>query len=971
MTESHQVKRIEKRALRERTARFQAEKIAEAKLRELNAVKESLEREVVERNGELREALAELQSSRVASSHAALWEIGEALNTASFDAADEAINAALASLGRASGVSGAAIWEIDTRSLSTACTAQWHAKTSVSEALESSLPSLRPGPWLVSMIGADVGSVLTMEPSEMFEDLPKTIFETRVSAGVIAKNDEALTVATISYLDDADGTATAIDYLLRGAMILLRQFTRRVDLESQLDKVARRQAKAHNSMMKSAADLLASNLETFDNLLQESLRETAELLEVPSIVDWAVDYQTQRYVRARSWHSEDFSEHVIANTEEFGSSDFLDAAREAGRTVQLTPERPTLANPSRLAVVRGGPLGQPSFILIVATLNQDPLGDDKIEALERLSATIVAVENRLATESRTTAALDSSPVSIVHRSWKDSRLLHCNKAFLELLGESTMEPLVGTLPERVLYTNSDDIDVAFRASSEWMFEEITRDQTDFAMHPPSRVIYRGPGGRPILARMRCVEVTTAYDEPFILIHVEDITDQRKAELKLELLAEYDELTSLMNRRGLRHRIMEMEHESGSGALVIIDLDRFKYVNDSLGHETGNRLLREVATRLTEHVRPGDAVGRLGGDEFAIVFQGPIDEDEAQELVQTLIENVGSAVELGSHRLYPSLSAGIAFWKSVDEADLAFIHADTAMYKAKDAGGRRLALFDRNLQAEIEARQRLESELRRAIDHHELEVHYQPEVSLLTGRIIGAEALIRWQHPERGLLAAAMFMEEAEEMGLATDIGSFVLKQACTEAACWPGGSEAALVRVNLAASQICDDTSIHARVVDVLNKTGLDRERLCLEVTESAMVRDLTLAEQVLTELSQLGIHLALDDFGTGYSSLSHLKRLKVDSLKIDKAFVSDLTTDPDSVKFINSILSLARALNLDVVAEGVETEAQAQALRGLGCERAQGYLFHRAIPANELRCALTAQQELGATPANTLIARA
>jgi len=305
-----------------------------------------------------------------------------------------------------------------------------------------------------------------------------------------------------------------------------------------------------------------------------------------------------------------------------------------------------------------------------------------------------------------------------------------------------MEPLIGTLPERVLYTSIDDVELAFRTSSEWMFEEIPWDRTDLAMHASSRVIYRGPGGRPILARMRCVEVTTAYDE----------------------------LTNLMNRRGLRRRIMEMEHESGSGALVLIDLDRFKYVNDSLGHETGNHLLREVANRLTEHVRPGDAVGRLGGDEFAIVFQGPIDEVEAQKLVQNLIEDVGSAVELGPHRLYPSLSAGIAFWRSVDEADLAFIHADTAMYKAKDAGGRRLAMFDRTLQAEIDSRQRLESELRRAIDRHELEVHYQPEVSLLTGRVIGAEALIRWRHPERGLLPAAMFMEEAEEMGLATDIG---------------------------------------------------------------------------------------------------------------------------------------------------------------------------------------------------------
>ncbi len=969
MTEPDRLKQIEQRALRERTARFQAEKIAEAKLRELNAVKESLERDVVERTNELRTALAELQSSRVASSHEALWQIGEALNTASFDAADEAIHAALAALGRASGASGAAIWEIDTHSLSVVPAAQWRAEASVSKDLGSSLPSLKPGPWLAAMGIAEVGSVLTMEPSEMFEDIPKTIFELRVSAGVIAKNDATLTVAAISYSDDADGTATAIDYLLRGAMILLRQFTRRVSLESQLDKVAQRQAQAHNSMMKSAADLLAATPETFDNLLEGSMRETAELLEVPGIVDWAVDYEKHCYVQTRVWHRKDFSDSGVAKTQEFGGHELLDAAREAARTVQLTPDRPTPAIPSRLAVVRGGAPGQPSFILMVTTLDSGPWNDDKIEALERLSATIIAVENRLATESRTTAALDSSPVSIVHRARKDSRLLHCNKAFLEMLGEPAMEPLVGTLPERVLYSSIADVELEFRESSEWMFEEAAGEWKDLMGDAPSLVIYRGPGGRPILARMRCVEVTTAYDEPFILIHVEDITDQRKAKLKLELLAEHDELTSLMNRRGLRRRIMEMEHESGTGALVLIDLDRFKYVNDSLGHETGNRLLREVAARLSEHIRPGDAVGRLGGDEFAIAFQGPLDEGEAQRLVQILIEKVGSAVELGPHRVYPSLSAGIAFWGSADEADLAFIHADTAMYKAKDAGGRRLAVFDSSLQAEIDSRQRLESELRRAIDHGELEVHYQPEVSLLTGKIIGAEALIRWQHPERGLLTATLFMEEAEEMGLATDVGSFVLAEACAEAAGWPGGPEAPLVRINLAASQICDDTSIYARVNDVLRETGLDNGRLCLEVTESAMIRDLTLAEQVLAELSQLGLHLALDDFGTGYSSLSYLKRLKVDSLKIDKSFVSDLTTDRDSVKFINSILSLARALNLDVVAEGVETEAQAQTLRGLGCERAQGYFFYRAMPAMEIRRLLEAQHGLGVTPVHALIA--
>jgi len=615
----------------------------------------------------------------------------------------------------------------------------------------------------------------------------------------------------------------------------------------------------------------------------------------------------------------------------FGTDDLLDTARLT-KTLAKSDQH-VLEFPQRLAVPRRDS-DLPSSIIVAGFGTTDAWDDGSVEGLQRMSATISSVENRLVVESRSSAVLESSPIPIVLRSQKDLRVLDCNDAFVSMLGMSSVESLLGTKPDKVLFESPDDVAREFRTSSAWMFNEITDIALERSGGDTSQIqIYRGPQGRPILAQIRCVGVEPVKDESFILVHALDITERRKAVRRLEFLAEHDELTGLLNRRGLRRMFAEMQDDSGSSALVVIDLDRFKYVNDSLGHATGNTVLRRIAERLTTHVRPGDVVARLGGDEFAIAFKGPISDAETRQLVDELIENVGSAMVLGRHRHYPSLSAGIAYSTTASDIEGVFLEADAAMYKAKGAG-----------------------ELRHALARGELCVHYQPEVSMLSGEI--AEALVRWRHPERGLLAAGQFIEEAEEIGLIVEIGELVLAEACEEAASWPGGLEAPVLRVNMAAEQVCDeDERILRRVAEVLASTGLPVSRLCLEVTESALIRDLDQAVRVLKQFRQSGVQLSLDDYGTGYSSLSYLKRLAVDSLKIDKSFVHDLAADNDSVTFINLILSLAGALNLGVVAEGVENQDQVEILTGLGCERAQGYFFHKPMSAPEIRALLVQQQ--------------
>jgi diguanylate cyclase (GGDEF)-like protein len=386
-------------------------------------------------------------------------------------------------------------------------------------------------------------------------------------------------------------------------------------------------------------------------------------------------------------------------------------------------------------------------------------------------------------------------------------------------------------------------------------------------------------------------------------------------------------------------------------VLFLDLDRFKVVNDSLGHSIGDVLLVEVARRLADLLRGGDTVARLGGDEFVMLLPDVAGSDEAVIIAKRVLAAIRRPIEVDADELFTTASMGIAVWEASRPADGAATaealvrDADTAMYRAKARGRDRYEIFDEDLRTQATARFHLETFLRRAVELGELEVHYQPEIDLHTGLLAGAEALVRWRHPVEGLLEAKTFIDLAEESGLILDLGSWVLKEACRQVGEWKrtDGRELGTLRVNLSPRQIAHPDLLDT-VVQALEIGGLEPSSLCLEITETALMSDAAASLSVLSALRSLGVELAIDDFGTGYSSLSYLKRFPVTVLKIDRSFVDGLGNDPDDTAIAGAIVSLGRSLGLSLVAEGVETPRHLHELRLLGCDRAQGYLFSPAL---------------------------
>lgn len=436
----------------------------------------------------------------------------------------------------------------------------------------------------------------------------------------------------------------------------------------------------------------------------------------------------------------------------------------------------------------------------------------------------------------------------------------------------------------------------------------------------------------------------------LLLICRDITDRRKHEAELKHQANHDGLTGLPNRgrfaqlldiATIRQGAYHDAQRARSLAVLFIDLDRFKVVNDSLGHAAGDDLLEQVARRLGAALRPDDVLGRLGGDEFTILADD-IDHEDALALAERLQEQLRTPFQLAGREHLMTASVGVvSAARPEDPADL-MRWADTAMYRAKQLGRNCIVVFDDVLRNEASEQLELDQMLRVALDREELEVRYQPEIDLTTGSVVGAEALVRWAHPARGLMSADEFVPLAEENGAIVPIGRWVLDRACAQAAEWTGrGLLPAdfVLRVNLSARQL-ELPSLVDEVRTALGDSGLDPARLCLEVTETALMRDVDRALVVLTQLHDLGIRLAVDDFGTGYSSLSSLKRIPLRVLKIDRSFIDGLPDDADDRAIATTVLRLAESLGLTVTAEGVETTAQADLLRELGCPTAQGFLF-------------------------------
>jgi diguanylate cyclase (GGDEF)-like protein len=440
----------------------------------------------------------------------------------------------------------------------------------------------------------------------------------------------------------------------------------------------------------------------------------------------------------------------------------------------------------------------------------------------------------------------------------------------------------------------------------------------------------------------------------------DITDRKRAQDQVEYQAYHDALTGLPNRLLFRDRItVALAHAKRSGrlsAVMFLDLDQFKLVNDTLGHTVGDRLLQAIGARLVTCVRAEDTVARMGGDEFTILLADLSDRRGAPLVAQKVLEAVRHPVTIDDHELYVTTSIGIAIYPEDGmDAETLLKNADRAMYRAKESG-RDNYQYAASVRFEpMEGRLSMERALHRAIDREELVVHYHPMVEIATGRVVGAEALLRWNDPDRGLVQPEDFIPLAEETQLIIPIGAWVLRTACAQMKAWHDlGHEGLRVAVNLSPRQF-QDRDLTASIEKILQETGFPAQCLDLEITESTAMQNAELTLAILNGLKEMGIRISIDDFGTGYSSLSYLKRFPIDTVKIDQGFVRDLTKNDAAI--ISAVISMARALDLRVIAEGVETEEQLAFLRREHCAEMQGFLYSQPLTSTEFEEALRAMR--------------
>jgi len=454
-------------------------------------------------------------------------------------------------------------------------------------------------------------------------------------------------------------------------------------------------------------------------------------------------------------------------------------------------------------------------------------------------------------------------------------------------------------------------------------------------------------------------------ERFIWASVEDITEQKAVEARINFLAFHDALTGLPNRLLALDRfeqaIAHADRTNTKVALLFFDLDNFKAVNDTLGHSTGDALLRSVAARLTECLRDTDTISRQGGDEFLVVLPALTDTDSVVTALDKVMSRLQEPFEIDAHELGTSVSVGVAIFPDDGrDFDTLMKNADIAMYQAKDAGRNAYRFFDEKMQADAMERLSIGSGLRRALERRELELYYQPLIDLASGDVVGAEALLRWNHPEWGMIAPARFIPVAEDTGMIVPIGEWVLHEACRQAVLWQhAGWPNLQMAVNLSAVQF-RRADLEQTLIAALESSRIDPMLLELELTESILINNTEIVLATARRLKSLGVKLSIDDFGTGYSSLSYLKRFSVDKLKIDRSFIRDLIADPDDAAIVLAIIQMARNLGLKTIAEGVEDAKTLEWLRLFLCDQAQGYYFAKPMSADDFAAYLADKSRPG-----------
>ena len=551
-------------------------------------------------------------------------------------------------------------------------------------------------------------------------------------------------------------------------------------------------------------------------------------------------------------------------------------------------------------------------------------------------------------EEKNRALLNAIP-DLMCRISRQGTILECKESrdiqlFLnsqEIIGKKLDE----VLPKDVALTAMYHVERALQSGDRQIFEYKIKKH-NITYHHEARIVVSGDNE--------------------VLAIVRDISERKMAEEQIMHLAYYDSLTSLPNRLLFKNRLEQStasaQQYATKVAIMFLDIDRFKHVNDTLGHTIGDMLLRSVANRLVKCVRKVDSVARIGaegtdetvarmgGDEFTILLMNINNVQDVSRIAQRVLNEISQPFIIGTHEIYITASIGITIYP-LDSQDIDDLlkYADTAMYQAKDKGRNNYQFYTESMNAAAVERFVIENQLRKALSRNEFRICYQPQMDIKTGAVIGVEALVRWMHPDKGLLFPETFIPLAEETSLIVPVGEWILQTACSQSvALQSEGYDSLRMTVNISAVQLRQRNFVEM-VLRVIRNVGLDPSRLQLELTESILMEHLETNINMLHELRACGFSLSIDDFGTGYSSLSYLKRFPVNTLKIDKSFIKDIEKDPDSTAIVKAIIGLGHNLNLQVTAEGVETEQQLAFLQKYECDHIQGYLFCKALPEDEL----------------------